>query len=79
MRGKHKVVSHGKDEYVRGDVHINGIEGFWSFTKAWLYHYHGVPKQYFPMYLKEIEFRFNNKDKNLFEIFTKLLVKSWPK
>jgi len=79
MRGKHKVVSHGKDEYVRGDVHINGIEGFWSYAKAWLYHYRGVPKQYFPIYLKEIEFRFNNRDKNLFEMFAKLLVKSWPK
>ena len=38
MRGKHKVVSHGKDEYARGDVHINGMEGFWSYAKTWMYH-----------------------------------------
>ena len=42
MRGKHKVVSHGMDEYVRGDAHINGMEGFWSYAKTWMYHYRGV-------------------------------------
>ena len=75
MRGKHKVVSHGRDEYVRDDAHINGMEGFWSYAKAWLYNYRGVPKQYFHLYLKEIEFRFNNRDKELFPKLTDLLVK----
>ena len=76
MRGKHKVVSHGMDEYVRGDAHINGMEGFWSYAKTWMYHYRGVPKQYFHLYLKEIEFRFNNRDENIFEMLAKMLVKS---
>ena len=34
MRGKHKVVSHGMGEYVNGDAHINGMEGFWSYVKT---------------------------------------------
>ena len=75
-RGEHKVVSHSQDEYVRDDSHINGIEGFWSYAKAWIYHYRGVPKQYFHLYLKEIEFRFNHRKENLFEIIAQLLVKS---
>jgi len=79
MRGKHKVVFRGRDEYVRGDAHINGMEGFWSYAKTWMYHYRGVPKQYFHLYLKEIEFRFNNRDENIFEMLAKMLVKSWPK
>lgn len=78
MRGKHKVVSHGKDEYARGDGHINGIEGFWSYAKTWMYHYRGVSKQYFHLYLKEIEFRFNNRDENIFEMLAKMLVKPVP-
>ena len=78
MRGKHKVVSHGMDEYVRGDSHINGMEGFWSYAKTWMYHYRGVPKQYFHLYLKEIEFRFNNRDENIFEMLVKMLVKHVP-
>ena len=29
--GKHQIILHGKEEYVRDDAtHINGIEGFWS-------------------------------------------------
>ena len=28
MIGKHKVVAHEREEYVREDIHINGTEGF---------------------------------------------------
>jgi transposase len=51
--GKHQVVAHVSEEYVRDNNHINGIEGFWNYAKTWLYHYRGVPKQYFHLYLKE--------------------------
>ena len=57
------------------DAHINGMDGFWSYAKVWLYNYRVVPKQYFHLYLKEIEFRFNNRDKELFPILVDLLVK----
>jgi len=79
MIGKHKVVAHGREEYVREDSHINGLEGFWSYAKTWLYHYRGVPKQYFHLYLKEIEFRFNNRNKNIFHMLANILVKTVPK
>lgn len=65
--GKQHIIAHGRDEYVREDTtHINGIEGFWSYAKVWLFHYRGgVPKQYFHLYLKEIECRFNNRERVL--------------
>jgi transposase len=60
--GNHQIILHGKDKYVRDDAtHINGTEGFWSYAKTWLYHYRGVPKLYFDLYLKEIEFKFNHR------------------
>jgi transposase-like protein len=31
---KHYRVQHGKDEFVRGTAHINGIEGFWGIAKT---------------------------------------------
>ena len=41
IRGDHVVVL--KDKGVpKGRDHINGIEGFWSFTKHWLYQYRGI-------------------------------------
>ncbi|MBU6392675.1 MAG: hypothetical protein KGQ83_10605, partial [Planctomycetes bacterium] len=30
--------------------------------------FHGVSKEYFPLYLKEMEFRYNNKRLNLFTL-----------
>jgi transposase len=73
--GKHHVIPHQRQEYVKEETHINGIEGFWSYAKTWLYHYRGVPKQYFHLYLKEIEFRFNNRDRDLFPLVAEMLVK----
>ena len=38
--GKHQIIANRMEEYVREDTsHINGIEGFWSYAKTWLYHY----------------------------------------
>ena len=39
--------------------HINGIENFWNQAKRWLRKYNGIPKDNFPLFLKECEFRFN--------------------
>lgn len=74
LRGKHQRVTHKRDEFVRGHAHLNGIEGFWSYAKIWLYHYRGVPRLYFPWYLKEIEFRFNHREEDLFPLVSRFLV-----
>ena len=78
LRGKHERVTHKRDEYVRAGVHLNGIEGFWSFAKTWLYHYRGVPREYFPLYLKESEFRFNHRHEDLFPLLARSLVQLVP-
>jgi transposase len=67
---KHHTVNHTKGLVDRRTKnHINGIEGFWSFGKHILYSYRGVSKYHFPMYLKEIEYRFNHRRDNLFRLF----------
>ena len=76
--GKHQVVAHVSEEYVRDNSHINGIEGFWSYAKTWLYHYRSVPKQYFHLYLKEIEFRFNHRQEDVFRVLTNIVAKTVP-
>lgn len=72
IRGNHVVVSKTKGT-PKGRDHLNGIEGFWSYAKHWLYQYRGVPKEYFHLYLKEVEFRFNHREKNLVPIIMNLL------
>jgi len=72
IRGEHVVVKKQKG-VPQGRDHLNGIEGFWSYAKTWLYQYRGVPKQYFHLYLKEVEWRFNNRDYDLLPLLRKLL------
>ena len=52
--------------------HINGIEGVWSYAKHILYNYRGVSRYHFPMYLKEIECRYNHRQENIFKLFLKI-------
>ena len=62
---KHYRVHHGKNEFVRGKSHINGIESFWAFTKNRLNKFNGIKKDKFPIYLKESEWRFNNRNRTI--------------
>jgi hypothetical protein len=48
-----------------GRDHINGIEGFWSYAKNWLYPYRGVPRQYLHLYLAEVCCRYNHRNQDL--------------
>lgn len=58
----HATANHGRGEYVRGSVHTNTIEGFWSLlTRGILGTYHNVSKKYLPLYLNEFVFRYNNR------------------
>ncbi len=70
---KHFRVHHGKNEFARGNKHINGIESFWSYAKRHLVQFNGVPRHTFYLHLKEIEFRFNHRNDNLYRVLLKLL------
>ena len=70
---RHFRVRHGQDEFVQGASHINGIESFWSFAKARLQQFKGVPKHTFLVHLKESGFRFNHRHEELYKLLLKLL------
>ncbi len=57
----HDVINH-ELEYVRGDVHTQGIENYWSLVKRGIHgtwHHVGVP--YLNQYLREFDYRFNRR------------------
>ncbi len=59
---RHRVIRHSDRVYVRGNVHTNSIEGFWSLLKRGVVGtYHNVSRKYLPLYLNEFVFRFNNR------------------
>jgi transposase len=41
--------------------HINAIENFWNQPKRHLRRYDGIPKSHFHLFLKECEWRFNDR------------------
>jgi transposase-like protein len=71
--GKHLRVDHGRNEFARGKTHINGIEGFWGFAKSRLTRFRGMRKATFYLHLKECEFRFNYRDRNIYRLILKII------
>ena len=63
---RHERIDHSK-RFANGKVYINGIEGFWSYAKGKLLKFHGLSPKAFKYYLKELEFRYNNRNENLFD------------
>ena len=62
---RHFRVNHSQNEFSKGqDVHINGIENFWSFTKRRLAKFNGV-KKHFDLHLKECEWRYGQEPASL--------------
>ena len=70
----HEVVNHA-EEYVRGKVHTNGMENFWSRLKRAIKGtYVSVMPPHLDRYIDEQSFRFNGRDKDdgsLFQIVLK--------
>jgi transposase-like protein len=59
----HEKVDHSKEEWVRGVVHTNTIEGVWSlFKRSVVGTYHQLSAKHLPAYLDEMAFRFNNRE-----------------
>ena len=58
----HETVNHSADEWVRGDVHTNTVEGVFSlFKRSIIGAHHRLSVKHLPAYLDEQAFRFNNR------------------
>lgn len=68
----HLVVNHSQ-EFVRGDVHTNNIENFWSLLKRGVIgSYHHISVKYMQNYVDEFSFRFSErKNPKIFDLIVK--------
>ncbi|MFN8277899.1 MAG: IS1595 family transposase [Chitinophagales bacterium] len=58
----HETISHSEGEYVRGKVHTNTIEGFWSLLKRQIVGiHHNVSPKHLQRYCNEAGYRYNNR------------------
>lgn len=69
---RHHRINHSQ-AFVEGKTnHINGIENFWNQAKRHLRRFNGIPKDQFPLFLKECEWRFNYRPtQNLYKVLLK--------
>lgn len=59
---RHETVNHSQDEWVRGDVHTNTVEGVWAlFKRGVIGSFHKISRKHLERYLDEFEWRFNNR------------------
>ncbi len=60
----HETVTHSIDEYVRGNVHTNTIENYFSVLKRGMTGvYQHCGKQHLKRYVGEFDFRYNHRVK----------------
>ena len=75
---QHEMVNHKKEEYVRGDVHTNSIESFWSQVKRGINGtYVWVSKKHLQLYLREFEYRHNLRRQPA--LMFELLLQAFPR
>lgn len=67
---RHHVVNHAQ-EFVRGRLHTNTIEGVWALLKrAWYGSHHNYSKAIAPLYIAETAYKYNaRKDPQAFDTF----------
>lgn len=76
--GYRRLAVNHQQRFSRGKVHINGLEGFWSYAKGKLLKHHGVSPEKFPLYLYEMQFRYNHRHEDLFQLLLDALTKPVP-
>jgi transposase-like protein len=60
--GSHETVKHSAEEYVRGDVHTNSAEGYFSIFKRGMRGiYQHCGEKHLHRYLAEYDFRYNHR------------------
>lgn len=75
---RHRTINHRSGEYVRGSIHTNTIEGFWSQLKRSINGtYHAVSPKYLQRYVDEFAYRYNHRhsQQHLFRALVPLAAK----
>lgn len=70
----HQIVIHSRGEYVRGQVHTNTVEGFWSlFERQLIGQHHWVSVKHLQRYLDERCWSYNNRSEE--DLFRAVIIR----
>ena len=69
---RHYRIPHGENS-AHGHHTIDDVDSFWSQVKRKMRKHNGIPRHKLYLYLKESEFRFNNREKNLYPLLASII------
>ena len=69
--GYHHALVKPDDQYPSDYVYLNRARGFWTWARERFFKYFGVSSIHFPLYLKELEFRYNRRREDIFDLLSK--------
>jgi transposase-like protein len=73
----HQTVAHAREEYARGSVHTNSIEGFWSLLKRQIIGiHHWVSPKHLDQYVAEASWRYMLRERETGSLVTTLLAQT---
>lgn len=73
--GNHLFLGDKNSDSNRHRVKLNRIESFWGNAKSRLAKFKGMHSSTYRYHVKECEFRFNNRNKDLYQLLLKILRK----
>lgn len=74
VSGSHLTIPQiSEDE--RSRIECKLIPKFWNYLRRQLFFYHGVSVSHHHLFLKELEFRYNNRDREIFTLLSEQMVK----
>lgn len=73
VSGSHLVVSRAIHQ--KNNLKLNTkVQSFWTFLTDHLHNYQGISIPHYHLYIKDVEYRFNNRSKDIFHPMAKMLV-----
>jgi len=74
FRRSKRFTADGGNRMSGNDIDMDkGVEGFGSYARKRMYKFHGVSEDKFPLYLKEMEFRYNHRHASIFDTLVEYL------
>jgi len=74
----HNSINHSSGDYVRGDIHTNTIEGFWSWLKKAIKGiFHFTSKQHLQKYVDEFVSKYNTRKMSIQTRFDTTITNIW--